>query len=293
MALFDDMLTSYRGAGVMGTLLGLAVLGGFGLLATLAFDPANLAPGLSLDGTIAAQGRELARLQEELDAAKQRQVRHQELKASAGELELLLTGNQDREKKLDQLASLQERVGDAGVKIDAEAVAYIRRYRDQVRENAVGESVAKLVTMDGRVIENATISQVTAAGVHLRHADGILRLPPDELPLEMRDRFQFDDTEMGEFLARERAEVATFERDVEEGIATKDLTGRVRYLERRIPVVKNRLARNRNYLAELNKIRQSRSNYADICRKQIKKDEVELKELQPELSRLKKDLKER
>jgi len=291
MGLFDDMLTSYRGAGVMGTVLGLVVLGGFGLLATLAFDPANIAPGLSLDGTIAAQGREIARLQEELDAAKLRQLRYQELKASAGELEKIIAGNQERENKLDQLARLQERVGNAEVKIDAEAASYVRRFREQVREAAVGESVAKLVTMDGRVIENATISQVTAAGVHLRHADGILRLPPDELPLEMSDRFQFDDAEMGEFLARERAEVQTLERDIDEGIATQDLTGRVRYLERRIAVVKGRLARNRNYLAELNKIRQSRSNYADICRKQIKKDEVELKDIQPELARLKKELK--
>ena len=287
MALFDDMLTSYRGAGVIGTLMGVFVLGGFVLLSVFAFDPQYNGSVQSVDGMIASQEREIVQLQRQLDDGKVRYERHLELKARAEALAEVREENRGRGKQLEKLARLQERVGDAGVRIDAEAAAYVRKYRDQVRSKAVGESVGKLVTVDGRTIENATISQVTPAGLHLRHADGIQRIPANELPADLRERFQFDDVEMEDFLKRERAELGRMEEGIDAGVEDGVRLGRIKYLDRRIPMLTKRLTTYRTNMAILRKQRRPDAKLVRGLQQQITKDQAELKELQTELKELK------
>jgi len=288
MGLFDDMLTSYRGAGVIGTFMGVFVLGGFVLLSVFAFDPQYNGSVQSLDGLIASQEREIAQLERQLNEGKSRYERYLELKAKANALAEIREENRERRKKLDKLARLQERVGDAGVRIDAEAATYVRKYREQVRSKAVGESIGKLVMVDGRTIENATISQVTPAGIHLRHADGIQRIPANELPADLRDRFQFDDAEMEDFLNRERAELGRMEEGIDAGVEDGVRLGRIKYLDRRIPMLTNRLVTYRNNLAILRKQRRPDAKLVRGLQQQITKDQTELKELQRELAKLKK-----
>ena len=78
MAIFDDLLTSYRGAGVIGTLMGIFVLGGFILLSVFAFDPQYNGSMQSIDSVLSAQSREIASLEAQLADAKQGYLRHLE-----------------------------------------------------------------------------------------------------------------------------------------------------------------------------------------------------------------------
>lgn len=282
MPIFDDMLTSYRGAGVIGTVMGIFVLGGFIFLSMFAFDPHYNGSMQSIDSVIATQAREITLLESQLADAKRGYLKRLEVKGRQSELEVLLEKNEDKKEKLAKLGSLRERVKTASVKIDAEATDYIARYRDQIRTAAVGEVLPE-IQISGRPIKNAVISQVTPAGIHVKYDEGISRIPVDELPEELRERFQFDATEVEAYLARERARLGQMEESIEAGVEDKVKSERIKYLERRVTLVTQQLNRSQANLTALRRQRGSDPRAVEIVTRAIKECQDELTKLEREL----------
>lgn len=290
MALFDDMLASHRGAGVVGTLLGGFILIGFVLLSTYAYDSGGSGP--SPERLIADQEEEIASLLRIKEVAWERQAGY-EKKSRATDI---LSAAQDRfardQAELAQLIRLERRSAQAGLNLDEEFANYVRRYRLQVRADAAGESLPYLPLPDGREITDATIIRVTPAGVHVRYADGIIRVPVTELPVEMQERFQFDREEMEQFLRQEREEIGEMEREIDEGLddlRTEEADKRVANLEKRISLLQNRDKLIRKYMKGLEPNGGGNRAQMDRLRSQLLIGQKEIKARRTELETLRKE----
>lgn len=76
--------------------------------------------------------------------------------------------------------------------------------RVRIWREAAGEEIGTLKTRDGRRFEETVISKVTPAGLEIRHRNGIARLEPAHLSEELRDRFQWRESERAAVLAKEQ-----------------------------------------------------------------------------------------
>jgi hypothetical protein len=83
--------------------------------------------------------------------------------------------------------------------------SYQDRYRQQVRGEGMGEKMAELRSQSGRIYKNVTVSKVSAAGIEIRHDEGVSRLLPEDLDPSWDERFQWDQEEMARLLQQERS----------------------------------------------------------------------------------------
>jgi hypothetical protein len=83
--------------------------------------------------------------------------------------------------------------------------AYKDQYRAYVRGKAKGESIDLLETRTGAVYKNVNIREVTAVGIQIRHDEGQKRIPFEELPVAMIERFQFDAKQKAAAVEKEQA----------------------------------------------------------------------------------------
>lgn len=81
---------------------------------------------------------------------------------------------------------------------------YRMRYRDQAWADAVGEEIESIMLKSGRHFERVTITKVTPVGLEISHPDGNARIDAQDLSLEFRDRFQWDDEERQKAIEAER-----------------------------------------------------------------------------------------
>ena len=244
MPLFDDMLTSYRGAGTIATFLAAFVLVSFLFLSVLVLDPRFNGSIESSAGLIARQEREIGRLTQELAAVEAKFETYQQRKEQGAAIARYLKQEADAKASLSDLSgriSRYERVLD---EVRTRRARHARGYREHVREKAVGETLPTMNLPDGRVLESPQIVKVTPAGLQLRYSAGIVRIPVKDLPLSVRQRFQFGEEETEQFLTAERSQVADLERDIDRDLAAINDANRgkrIDYLERRIPTLRNRI----------------------------------------------------
>ena len=187
---------------------------------------------------------------------------------------------------MEKLARLRERVSEAAAKIDSRVAEYVRSYRSQIREKAAGEILPEIM-VSGRVIENAVISQVTPAGIHVKHEEGIARIPANELPEELRTRFQFDESEMEDYLERERARLGQMEETIDAGVVDLVKSERIKYLERRSTLIDQKLNRAKANLFTLRRQRRPDARAIESANRQIKDAQAEQTKVDRELTQLK------
>ncbi len=201
---FSEMMSSARGPGVIGMILGLMVLLGFGCLFMLAFDE-GFQGGKSIGSVIARQREEIANYQEGITNGQQALDKSPALLKNSDELDRLQRGSKLRQDNITQLIT---RIANAKTDIANRLKVYENYkddYRAYARGKAKGESIDKLETVTGAVYKNVTIREVTAVGIQIRHDDGQKRIPFEELPQAMKDRFQFDPSQKVKALADEAA----------------------------------------------------------------------------------------
>ncbi len=192
---FSDMMSSGRGPGVIGMFMALIVLLGFGLLFMFASDDRYQGGGMTIESLIIHQANEIGGLNSGIDHGTKSLDMAPARIAAAKELSRLKHENQ----------ALQEKSGGLKNKIVAGKAAVVRQnealenykteYRTYARGKAKGETLEKLETTTGAVYNNVSIREVTAIGMQIRHDDGQKRIPYEELPMAMKDRFQFDPKE--------------------------------------------------------------------------------------------------
>ena len=185
--------------------MALFVLIGFGLLFTFASDERFQGNEQSIASVISHQAKEIGSYQE--SAAKGQTTLSQvpARVATAKELARLKGENQAlRENVANLKKGIEAGKAEIGRRIQA-SEGYKDQYRAYVRGKAKGETMATLETRSGAVYRDVSIREVTAVGIQIRHADGQKRIPFEDLPEAMKDRFQFDAKQKVKALAAETA----------------------------------------------------------------------------------------
>ena len=184
--------------------MALIVLLGFGLLFMYASDETERT-GQSIESVIAQQAKDIEShksaiifQRQKLDQAPARVTNAKELTKFKREIQALTSNS----------ATLKQRIeaGKAEVALRLKALAdYKDEYRAYARGKAKGETLDKLETLTGAVYSGVLIREVTAIGIQIRHADGQKRILFEELPEEMKDRFQYDPKQKEQAMAEEAA----------------------------------------------------------------------------------------
>jgi hypothetical protein len=200
---FTDMMTSARGPGVIGMLIALLVLLGFGTLFIFAFDEGAQGGDLSIEAMISRQAREIDSLKFRIEQGEKQLAGAEALHKAASQLAEFKRENKFRGIELN---TLQDRAAAADETLNAsiaEFESYKDKYRAFVRNKAKGEKLETLATTSGKTYRNVEIRQVTPVGMQIRHDDGQLRIPYEELPADMQDYYQFDPKQKTEAIAQE------------------------------------------------------------------------------------------
>jgi len=226
---FSDLMSSARGPGVIGTLLALVVLAGFGFLFLMAFDEGMQGKSKTLAATIAEQANEIEECQARVAGATKRLEVLPGLTRTETELAAMIDANRDRKEHLDELAKTRRVVDEQNAALLVEIDTYRDAYRGAIRGQAKGLKMDLLKTLDGKVFTKVTVNKVTAQAMHVQHADGVAAIPYEMLPAEMQDLYQFDTQEKQRLLAAERKATQEYSQSVENSVKqTKDNVERQR-----------------------------------------------------------------
>ena len=199
-------MSSGRGPGVIGMVFALIVLLGFGVLFLFATDEGFQGADQSIEAVIARQAKEIEESQRSisegqklLNSAPIRVKNAKEMARLASESITLAN------KKITLGREVESRK--AGV-ISQQTVfeAYKDQYRAYVRGKAKGESMYVLETLGGDIYRSVNIREVTAVGIQIRHDDGHKRIPFEDLPEAMKERFQFDPQQKVAAMAKEESD---------------------------------------------------------------------------------------
>ncbi len=189
---FSDMMSSGRGPGVIGMVLALVVLLGFGTLFMFAFDEGLQGGDQSIESVIAGQAKEIDHLKNNIQVAEMSLASAPARNAAARDFSRFKAENgagKDRIAKLkDSVAAAQAAIVDREQAFEN----YKDQYRAFVRGGAKGKTMESLKTATGTTYKNVTFTEVSAVGIQIRHDDGHKRIPFEELPDEMKDYYQFD-----------------------------------------------------------------------------------------------------
>lgn len=189
---FSDLLTSSRGPGVIGTLLALFVLVGFGTLYMFVFDEGLQGGQKKIEAVIRDQGMAIETYKTQIDDGKKQIDKAQRLKEVAKEESDLKLRAENGAKRL---ADLREAKKSAEAAVAAADEAWAK-YRDEYRASewaaAEGEELGDITTVSGRKYEKVRIRKVDHKGIQITDITGPKAIASEELPPELQDRFQFD-----------------------------------------------------------------------------------------------------
>lgn len=190
MPIFEDMLSSSRGAGFIGTLLALVVLVGFGSLYLFVFDQGLQGGSKSIETMIKEQAEETKNLQISIDHhqktlgdAKRRSTIADEFLKTQRLMEL-------RKKRMEEIVVSTETLKQVIANEKQNWEMYKEQYRIAERKRAEGEEIGDLLTKAGKSYKKVVIKTVEPLRISFSHADGNGAVVYDEAPDAWIDRFQ-------------------------------------------------------------------------------------------------------
>ncbi len=297
---FSDLMTSARGPGVIGTILALIVLLGFGLLFMYSFDEGSQGAGKTIESVIRDQHREIESLTVRIGNHAARLDQGKGRKSILDELKKTET---QAVRQRAEIEWLEER----GTSLDGELAAigeefetYKDRYRAHVRKAAEGTKLDRLTTLHGETFENVTIRQVNAVGMQIAHQAGFKRIPFEELPEDMMDLYQFCPAQKEQALAREKeirnlheTQVAAAKGAVEQKRAEEAVRQEALQREQNARLLQNSLDRIKTLEDEIRQLQRDiadealkRISRAPQMRQQLAMKEREKARLQAQVNRL-------
>jgi hypothetical protein len=188
---FSDLLTSSRGPGVIGTLLALLVLVGFGTLYLFVFDEGLQGGQKTIAAVIRDQGMEIDSAKVQIENAKKQLAAAEVAKAKAREADELKARTASLAKQIEDLTAAKAAAGEEVTKAQAAWEEYKNQYRHSEWEAAVGDKMADIKTPSGEVFTNVEVKGVDHTGVRISHSAGSKTIKPEDLPPDLFDRFQF------------------------------------------------------------------------------------------------------
>lgn len=212
---FSDLLTSSRGPGVIGTLLALFVLVGFGTLYMFVFDEGLQGGQKKIEAVIRDQGTLIETHKIQLENFKTRIEEAKRLKEVAKEADDLKLRADNAVKRLAELGEAKK-AAEAAVAAADEAWA---KYRDEYRASewaaAEGEELGDITTVSGRKYEKVKIRKVDHLGIQITDTTGPKAIASEELPPELQDRFQFDEKIKEAVVKKQNDDLGVFSDNVE------------------------------------------------------------------------------
>lgn len=201
-----------RGPGVTGLIFGLIFLAILGAIGMFVFDAEKHLDGSSLPSVIKQQLEEIEDYKHQVETNEETLKRREAVAKNTKKVEQLAETVEKDAEKIEKLKEGLTALGDSVVATSKAMNGYVTEYRTQIRQSAVGEKIPELTTNSGRVYSEVEVRAVSEIGIEVRHADGIGRIPFEELSTKWQERFQYDPEEKGKALARERAAQAVYER---------------------------------------------------------------------------------
>jgi len=222
MAIFDDLITSSRGPGVIGTLIALVVLAGFGTLFMFAFDEGMGGGEKSIESVIRDQAVEVDSLKTTISESSKPLEIAPERKKTASEADEIARQTRLNKGKVDAASRIIEKVKLEIVGVQKSLEDYKQSYREQIRGEAVGLKYPELKTLTGKTFVNVSINKVDAVGISFRHADGSTRVAFDILPADIKEYFHYDVAEKDRAKAAENLIAGQHAQDVETALDQAD-----------------------------------------------------------------------
>ncbi|OYV05548.1 MAG: hypothetical protein CFE26_11050, partial [Verrucomicrobiales bacterium VVV1] len=195
MSFFDDLITSSKGPGVIGTVMGLVVLSGFVLLYFLVFDASMLGGGIKIEAVIRDQAVEIDGLKERLDIKTKETAVIPERKKILSELEEVTRKTRLDQGTVDGLARVIAKVKTEIVETGKNFETYQQAFHIQIRGEATGTKYPELKTVSGKSYKNVSITRVDAIGMAFTHQDGSSRVDFSDLPADIQEHFQYNSKE--------------------------------------------------------------------------------------------------
>lgn len=299
-----ENILSTRGLTLLGTLISVLVLVAFWSLYFSAFDSRMQGGKHSIDYAIFQQQKEIDSLRTSLRAIRRGMESNPDPGAESRQLRSIETDNIMTAGRIDGLRGRVDTINSAISEITADFEKYKDDYRDFVRTIAKGEVIESLRTKSGTVYRKATIREVTSIGMQILHSEGHKRIPYEDLPDDLQQRFQFDAeqkksaliaefettrTHESQVAAANAVEAAEMEaqREINKQAARENLQNRISMRHSRISA----LASEINYLERsLPYESRKRVSRAPIIREEISDKRAEISILQAEVSRLESSL---
>jgi chromosome segregation ATPase len=200
---FSDLMSSGRGPGVVGMLMALMVLVGFGILFMYASGDMARPASQSIEFIVAEQSKEIQSNSMHLEALKKVLSKLPERDAMKNSLTEKKQSIKTGQEKIANLKSnVQSKQAEIAVE-EAKLETYKNEYRAHVRNKAKGQTMETLTTRNGSVYKNVNIREVTAVGLQIRHDDGLKRIQFEELSDELMDYYQYDPNQKQKALQKE------------------------------------------------------------------------------------------
>ncbi len=200
---FIDLISSGKGPGVIGMLMAVLVLLGFGALFTFAFDEGLQGGGPTLAGAVRQNENTIAEKKVQIAEAK---ATIPARKKVAEDTQLAISVNNSLESQVATLKAAAAESSDSLAKAMESFESYKNDYRAFVRNSPENRQIKELTTKSGTVYTNVDIRNVTAVGLEIRHSDGLKRIAYKELPDEMQNYYQFDEDQKLAEMEREAAQ---------------------------------------------------------------------------------------
>ncbi|WP_193210503.1 hypothetical protein [Luteolibacter marinus] len=190
---FTDLLSSSRGPGVIGTLLALLVLVGFGTLYFFVFDKGMQGGDMTIEGMIRQQDQAIDTLKIQIENSNTRLEEAKVAKVIGKEADELKNRADIDEARISELLSTKSEAEAAIVAATEDWEKYKEQYRQSEWAKAQGEELGEVRTVSGEVYTKVAITGVDHTGMKVSYSGGLKTIPPKELPADLYDRFQFSE----------------------------------------------------------------------------------------------------
>jgi len=199
----SDLFSSVKGPGIIGLLLALVVLVGFGTLSKLALNEEVSGSGKSLGAKIRDADQTIASSIARIEAHESRLATIPALKKTSSDLLEAETRKNFQGMRIAKITTEIKGLQADLARVRDELADYKNQYRALVRNEAADTKIDELKTLSGDVYKEVNVRKVTAVGIEIRHRDGHKRIGFEVLPEEMQDYYQFDKDQMLAELERE------------------------------------------------------------------------------------------
>jgi hypothetical protein len=186
--MFDDMFSSSRGPGVIGTGLALVVLVGFGSLYLLVFDEEMQGGDKTIESIIRDQGGQIESYEKSIIMQKDTIEKSKERVKLSDEVVGLERQIALRQTRIEEMKVEISEAETSIATLQSEWEKYKTSYRAAERGRAIGEKIPELTTKSGATFKDVKINRIDDLRTNIGHADGSKAIAWDDMPDDLADR---------------------------------------------------------------------------------------------------------